>query len=114
MELIQSLFALIVGLLLRLAFPIAITLGLIVLLRRLDARWQKEAPLPTLAVQKPECWKVNGCPPEQVANCSGAKSTLPCWQAFRLPNGYLREGCLTCKVFTDAPLPTLKIETRRL
>jgi hypothetical protein len=114
MEVIQAFFALTVGLLLRLAIPIAITLLLIVLLRRLDTRWQKEAHLPVLAVQKPECWKVNGCPPEQVANCIGAKSPLPCWQAFRLPNGYLREECLTCKVFTNAPMPTLKIETRRL
>jgi hypothetical protein len=114
METFQALLALMVGLLIRLAIPILVTALLIVLLRRLDAHWQTEARLPVLAVQKTECWKVNGCPPEQVADCIGAKSPLPCWQAFRLPNGYLREECLTCKVFTDAPMPALKIEARRL
>jgi hypothetical protein len=114
MEPISTLLALIAGLLVRLAIPIVITVLLIVLLRRLDAHWQKEAYLPILAIQKPECWQAKGCPPEQRANCMGAKSPLPCWQAFRLPNGYLREECLTCKVFTEAPMPALKIETRRL
>jgi len=114
MEPISTLLALIAGLLVRLAIPLGITVLLIVLLRRLDADWQKEAQLPVLAVQKPACWKTKGCLPEQRANCLGAKSPLPCWQAFRLPNGYLREECLSCKVFTEAPMPALKIETRRL
>lgn len=114
METVLTLLALMAGLFVRLAIPIVVTILLIFLLHRLDANWQKEAHLPVLTVQKPECWKVKGCPPEQVANCLGAKSPLPCWQAFRLPNGYLREECLTCKIFTESPLPTLNIEPRRL
>lgn len=114
MEITPSLLALIAGLLVRLAIPIALTALLIFFLRKLDARWQKEAQTPELVIQKPECWKIKGCPPERVANCTGARSPLPCWQAFRLPNGYLREECLSCKVFTEAPAPTLKIEPRRL
>ena len=114
METIPSLLALLAGLLVRLAIPIALTALLIFCLRKLDARWQMEAQSPELANQKVECWKIKGCPPEQVAQCVGAQSPLPCWQAFRLPNGYLREECLTCKVFTEAPMPALKIETRRL
>ena len=114
METILTLFALIAGLLLRLAIPILITTLLILLLRRLDAHWQKEAPAPLLVVQKPDCWKTKGCSPEQAANCIGAKSSLPCWQAFRLPNGYLQEKCLSCKVFTEAPVPAFKIEPRRM
>jgi hypothetical protein len=114
METIPSLLALITGLLVRLAIPIAITTLLIILLRRLDAHWQREANLPVLAVQKPECWKIKGCSPKQRVSCAGANSPLPCWQAFRLPNGYLHEECLTCKVFTEAPMPVLKIETRRM
>jgi hypothetical protein len=114
METISALLALMAGLLVRLAIPILVTALLIILLRRLDAHWQQEAPMPVLAVQKPECWKVKGCQPEQRKNCAGAQSSLPCWQAFRLPNGYLREECLTCKVFTEAPAPKLQIEPRRI
>jgi hypothetical protein len=113
METITSLLAILAGLLVRLAIPVAITAVLIILLRKLDARWQAEAQLPVL-VEKPECWKIKGCPPEQVKNCVGASSPLPCWQAFRLPNGYLRDECLSCKVFLDAPMPALKIESWRI
>ena len=114
METITSILAVAAGLLFRLAIPIAVTALLIFLLRILDARWQADAQrvLPTL--QKPECWKIKGCAPEQMARCAGANSPLPCWQAFRLPNGYLREECLTCEVFIKAPMPTLKTEPRRM
>lgn len=114
METILTLLALIAGLLVRLAIPILITTLLILLLRRLDTHWQKEAPAPLLIVQKPDCWKTKGCSPEQAANCIGATSSLPCWQALRLPNGYLRDACLTCKVFTEAPAPKMQIEPRRM
>ncbi len=113
METITSLLAILAGMLLRLAIPVAITAVLIILLRKLDARWQVEAQLP-VSIEKPECWKIKGCPPDQVKNCIGASSPLPCWQAFRLPNGYLREECLSCKVFMDAPMPALKIEPRSI
>ena len=114
METILTLLTLTAGLLVRLAIPILITSLLILLLHRLDAHWQQEAPARLLVVQKPECWKTKGCSPEQAANCIGAKSSLPCWQAFRLPNGYLQENCLSCKVFTEAPVPAFKIEPRRM
>ena len=114
METITSILALIAGLFIRLAIPFVLTIVLIFFLRKLDARWQAEAPLPELETQKPECWKIKGCSPEQSVNCAGANSPLPCWQAYRLPNGYLREECLACEVFTKAPLPTLKAEPRRM
>ncbi len=110
METITSILALLTGLLIRLAVPIVLTVILIFLLRKLDARWQKEAQFPALAVQKPECWKVKGCSPEQIARCTAAKSPLPCWQITRLPNGYLREECLTCDVFIQTPMPKLQTE----
>ncbi|HXF85628.1 MAG TPA: hypothetical protein VNK49_09580 [Anaerolineales bacterium] len=113
MDALISMLAIFAGILVRLALPIAITAALVLLLRKLDARWQAEAQLP-LSVQKPECWKIKGCPPEQKAICKAASSNLPCWQVYRLPNGYLREECLTCTVFLDAPIPTLKIEPRRM
>ena len=110
METISSILVLLVGLLIRLAVPIAMTVILIFLLRKLDARWQKEANSPTLVVQKPECWKTKGCSPEQIACCTAAKSPLPCWQVSRLPNGYLREECLACNVFIQTPMPKLQTE----
>ncbi len=114
MDTLVSFFYLIIGLLLRLAIPITATLFVIYILRRLDKRWQAEAELQPAEVEKLECWKIKGCPPEQVKDCTAAKSALPCWQAKRLPNGYLNEDCLSCPVFTEAPVPTLKIEPRSL
>ncbi len=98
--------ALAAGLLLRLAIPIAGTILLIYLLRKLDAHWQAEAQLPP--VHKTECWKIKDCSSEQKKNCAAAASPLPCWQVFRQPNGYLREQCISCGVFVDAPVPALK------
>ncbi len=109
-----SFLVLIAGLLIRLAIPIALTALLIFLLRKLDARWQAEAQLPQPAMQDIECWKIKNCTPEQRNACVAYQTTLPCWQAKRLPNGYLREECLSCEIFTEAPTPALKTEPRRL
>jgi hypothetical protein len=114
METITSLLAIIAGLLIRLALPIVGTGILIYFLRKLDAHWQTEAQLPPITAQKAECWKIKDCSPEQRKKCVAVSSPLPCWQVYRLPNGYLREECITCEVFIDAPLPALKIEPRRM
>ena len=114
METLTSLLAVLTGLLLRLALPIVGTGILIYFLRKLDAHWQTEAQLAPIAIQKVECWKVKGCSPEQQKKCIAVTSSLPCWQAYRLPNGYLREKCLSCEVFVNAPIPTLKTEPRRM
>jgi len=114
METLTSFLYVLVGLLLRLAIPIAATLLVIYFLRKLDQRWQAEAELQPMTVEKPECWKVKGCAPEQIKNCAAASSPLPCWQANRLSNGYLNEKCLSCEVFVEAPVPTLTIEPRSL
>lgn len=114
MEALISFLYIIVGLLLRLAIPIAATILLVFLLRKLDERWQAEAEIQHQAVQKPECWKILGDTPQQTADAGAYTSDLPCWQVYRLPNGYLHEECLSCQVFTEAPIPTLKTEPRRL
>jgi hypothetical protein len=114
MDTLSSVLYLSIGLLLRLAIPIAATLLVIYILRRLDKRWQAEAALQPVQIEKPECWKVNGCSQEQIKNCEAAQSPLPCWQVKRLPNGYLNEDCLSCPVFIEAPVPTLSIEPRSL
>jgi hypothetical protein len=108
MEWINSTLAIILGLLVRLAIPIFITAIVIVALRAVDKRWQDEAnqlPLP-MHVEKPSCWDVKNCTPEQMNECPSPKSAEPCWQIHRQANGYLREECLSCVVFRQAPIPT--------
>jgi len=114
MDTIIALLFVITGLLIRLAVPIALTALLIISLRKLDARWQKEAELQPMATASVECWNAKNCSPEQRENCMAYQTAVPCWQAKRLPNGYLREECLSCEIFTKAPLPVLKTEPRRM
>ena len=114
MEAINSLLAVLAGLLVRLAIPIAGTAILIYFLRKLDAHWQAEAALPPVPAHKTECWSFKDCSPAQRKNCAAASSSLPCWQVFRQPNGYLQEECISCKVFIDAPVPALNMEPRRM
>lgn len=109
METLTAFLVLCTGLLVRLALPIAVTLLAVYILRKLDAYWQAqaEAELEATAalVEKPDCWKVKHCPPPQRKACPACTSSKPCWQVFRLPNGYLREECLACQVFLNAPVP---------
>jgi|SRR5215216_4074737 len=114
METVTSLLAILIGLLLRLALPIAGTIVLVYLLRKLDAHWQAEAERTPVTMEKVECWKVKGCSEEERENCSGAASALPCWQVYRRPNGYLPETCISCEVFINAPIPAIKPEPRRM
>jgi hypothetical protein len=114
METLTSLFAILAGLLLRLAIPVAGTIILVFLLRKLDAHWQAEAELTPVTTEKVECWKIKGCSEEQPKNCLGAASALPCWQVYRQPNGYLQEKCISCEVFINAPVPAIKPEPRRM
>ncbi len=101
---IQAWLAILAGILVRLAVPILITVMAVYILRILDARWQAENKTHVI-IDKPKCWEVHGCTPEQRAHCEAASSKLPCWQVKRLPNGYLRDECLDCRVFIEAPAP---------
>ena len=102
-----SILAILIGLVLRLVLPIGITLVAIVLLRKLDEHWQEEAEReqsqPLLVEEY--TWDLRSCPVEQRKASPALTSPIPCWQFNRFPNGYLREECLTCKVFRNAPLP---------
>jgi len=104
MESLTGFLFILLGLLVRLAIPIALTAVLIFFLRKLDARWQSEAHAP-IPLEKVKCWEIKNCTPEQLENCVAGQSQLPCWQVYRLPNGYLREECLSCEVFRKAPVP---------
>jgi len=113
-ETILAILAVSAGFVIRLAIPISVTCILVYFLRKLDARWQRETQNELPATQKPECWKIKNCSAEQRKECIAYSSSLPCWQVFRLPNGYLREECLSCKVFRDAPIPSFKVDPRRM
>jgi hypothetical protein len=99
-----------IGSAMRIGIPIFITLIVIFILRRVDARWKAEAealpPQPAeIEVEKVACWEVNDCSPEQIKECPAPASTNPCWQVRRQKNGYLMEKCLSCEIFQQAPLP---------
>ena len=114
METFVSLFYIILGFVLRLAIPILGTVILVFILRGLDARWQAEAERQAAKIEKPQCWKIQGSAQTPMTERPTTQSTLPCWQVYRLPTGYLNEECIHCEVFIDAPVPTLTVEPRRL
>ena len=99
--------AIFTGIAVRIAIPIGLTAIAVYFLRRLDAHWQAEGKDIPIKVKKPACWQIMGCYPAQREQCPGYRSPLPCWQAYRSSNGYLREQCLGCKVFLKTPAPKL-------
>jgi hypothetical protein len=109
MEDSYSLVAILIGLILRLAFPVAVTIVAIYLLRKLDLHWQEQAEreVNRPAVEKVSCWELKNCPAEKRKACPAVLSPQPCWQVNRLPNGYLQEECLDCVIFRNAPVPAL-------
>lgn len=103
MDRAYAVFVVLAGVALRLVIPFLITVLAVFFLRLLDSRWQSEGNKAALPVKKPECWKINNCSPALLKTCPGYLSPFPCWQAMRLPNGYLRDKCLDCKIFRSAP-----------
>lgn len=105
----SSFFALLLGLFVRLVLPLLITALVVWGLRRLDIRWQMEAERErNLLIHDEEpCWKEQGLSVDEI-KLKVAESGKPCWQIHRLSNGYLREACLDCDVFIDAPAPAFK------
>ncbi len=104
---LDSVIAVLIGIASRLVLPILVTALVVYLLRLMDAHWQAEGQEPITPVEKPVCWEIMGCSPAQQKACPGYASVLPCWQARRTSNGYLREQCLGCKVFLKAPVPSV-------
>jgi len=105
----NEILAFVFGLIVRLGLPLLVTALIVIGLRRLDIRWQKEAEIERdLLVRDEEpCWKEQGLSMEEI-KARAAESGKPCWQIHRLSNGYLREACLDCEVFINAPIPTLE------
>lgn len=105
----NAILTLILGLVVRLGIPLLATMLIVYGLRKLDMRWQKEAETErNLLIRDEEpCWKEQGLTLEEIKARAEA-SGKPCWQIHRLSNGYLREACLDCEVFINAPAPALK------
>lgn len=100
---------------LRLGVPLAITLAVAYLLRRLDAKWQAEAWLkrevsrargktsaePELLKVEQPCWDLKGCDESVRAKCPTAKiPNIPCWIARHQVEGRLPAECYNCDVFS--------------
>lgn len=104
-------FVVIAGFLIRIAVPILLMVILVSLLRRLDARWQCEARRQQQLAEtdtSEHSLDLKECAIEGNSGMRSVYSVEPCWQVFRMSNGYLHEECLHCKVFRAAPilLPT--------
>lgn len=103
----MSYLSVVLGLGLRLGLPVIFTALLIVLLRKLDARWQQEgtSQVPVF-VQSTHCWELHGCSAEKRAACPAyAHQETPCWQIHRTREGFLREECIDCEIFRKALVP---------
>lgn len=109
MEGLLTSFAMILGILLRIAIPVIVTFLIIFLLRRLDERWKKETDIgegQLIKVGNVGCWEINNCPEGNRAKCKAYQNpATPCWQVFRANNGRLQERCIGCDVFRQAPIP---------
>lgn len=106
----NEMLVLILGLIVRLGLPLLVTLLFVYGLRKLDMHWQHQAEEEhslLLIRDDTPCWKEQGLSMEEI-KVRAAESDKPCWQIHRLPNGYLREACLDCDVFVNAPAPVLK------
>jgi hypothetical protein len=106
MDTFTSIIIVLIGTVLRLIVPLLLTALVVYVLHKLDARWQVEAEQEKKLLVKDEmpCWKENGISLEQMKMRLDA-GERPCWQTYRLPSGHLREDCLDCEVFLDAPVP---------
>ena len=110
METLHPVLVILIGLVLRLAVPVALTVLIVYALEKLDARWQAEAreEKKALAVDQMPCLKNEELSIEQM-NMRLAMNDQPCWQAQRSQSGYLNEACLDCEVFLSAPAAAARV-----
>ena len=110
MEGLMSILVVILGLLARFGLPIAVTLLIVLWMRRLDEQWKKQAewelPFSRSRAKNTGCWLANRCSPERRASCPAyAHPEMPCWQVYRDMDGHLLDSCLDCNVFRGALVP---------
>lgn len=107
--------AILLGLVVRFGLPVAATIALIWLFRRLDEKWRQEAEQSLteiqarIANQSMPCWEFNQCPESQREKCpSYQQRNKPCWQVYRRKDGTLEPRCLGCEFFRKAPIPLMQ------
>jgi hypothetical protein len=102
-----SIYVILAVFLIRIAVPLLVMIGLVFLLRRLDARWQLEAlyrqKLESAGKQE-RTWELTNCSIAGMTHQPALQANQPCWQAFRKNNGSLHVECLQCKVFRASPV----------
>ena len=114
METYVGLFWSIFWFVVRFGIPVLITIALVWLFSKLDARWRmqaenvREQAVADGVVPVVKCWLLNDCPEDLKTNCAAYKNQgKPCWQHFRTKDGCLKEDCIDCKVFRGAPIPVV-------
>jgi len=110
-EFVTTLY-MVLGILLRIGIPFAITFLLAWFLRRLDTKWRAEAlqiqpgaaALYQLWLNTP-CWEEQDCVEEQRENCPAyAQREQPCWEIHR-DNGNLNPKCQHCEYREELFIP---------
>lgn len=98
--------AVLIGFLLRLGIPIALTIVAAMFLNWLDKRWQSQAEMEKAELQslvqsgqpRRPCWEIHNCSDGLKKNCKAyANPDIPCWELFRI-DGRLKPACRNCKV----------------
>ena len=103
---VQTIIGFLAWSVLRIGIPILITALIVLWLKELDLRWRAEGSLEAEEEPQVPCWEVRKCPPQLLEHCPAyADKTAPCWQVFRAREGQLRQACLSCTVFRNAPAP---------
>jgi len=116
-----SALAVLLLIILRFGIPLAFTILLAWLFRRLDQYWQSQSsrlqPTPAADQQLPSqdrraagsypelvdrpCWEYHACPASKRQNCpAGCGTDVLCWLARLRHDGRLPSGCRTCPIFT--------------
>lgn len=99
MEVLEVVF----GVLLRVLLPLAITLGVALILKRFDDRWRAESLQESIrlagasgSLQSLNCWDAFGCSAETRAGCRAfSDKSKPCWEIMSA-DGKLQESCKAC------------------
>ena len=110
METLHPVLVILIGMVLRLAVPVALTALIVYTLGKLDERWQAEArdEKKAMAMDQMPCLKNEELSLDQIKTRM-AMSDQPCWQAQRLQSGYLNEACLDCEIFLSAPAAAARV-----
>ncbi len=100
--------------LLRFGLPIALTVLVCWIFKRIDEKWkvEGEAYRKETGVENKmsivRCWLFNNCPEEERSKCKAyLDQKIPCWQHFRGKNGELKQDCIGCGVFRGIPEPAI-------